>query len=454
MFSRVTLLPDDKTPPFPIAAMESPDQPLLLIREQIQHTESNNWFLRRVEGKYRPELQEKMRAIEEQNGRFPPLPPRLPRPQYALTANSLDPDNEESLRFYLACERGITSEVVSFVEKEGDDGRLPAQAVRQYGLEQASFSCKPEVARYLLEKGTVLHSGCFMRSVMNVDGRPSGDVCIFDKATAGGDDDDNDNDNEDSFISLLRAFIEVGFWHPNQAWESPTLRSPHIAICKRRTTSMAGRRRVVEFLLAHGADPNLGTFSENSRTTEKFAVNRESHELLDRSVRQGGRALVELLLRHGARPGRGGLGVLVLSHEWSLSCKHFDYDDDEWRLQLARRFLDEGWVRIDEIQWYQEPPTPVPPRLDPECSDWVDIHRGRVDYSHVYHEDETPLTRACVVSDWRFVEWLLERGADPDALEGKAYKERQRSDGSTYDPSRLRELVGRVRARLDCQHDD
>lgn len=230
--------------------MESPDQPLLLIREQIQHTESNNWFLRRVEGKYRPELQEKMRAIEEQNGRFPPLPPRLPRPQYALTANSLDPDNEESLRFYLACERGITSEVVSFVEKEGDDGRLPAQAVRQYGLEQASFSCKPEVARYLLEKGTVLHSGCFMRSVMNVDGRPSGDVCIFDKATAGGDDDDNDNDNEDSFISLLRAFIEVGFWHPNQAWESPTLRSPHIAICKRRTTMMTS-----------GASSSPGAFS-------------------------------------------------------------------------------------------------------------------------------------------------------------------------------------------------
>ncbi|RYP90301.1 hypothetical protein DL770_003597 [Monosporascus sp. CRB-9-2] len=393
--------------------MESLEDPLRLIREQIAHMEGTNKIFRRFDSKVRTDAKERVRDLEEQNGRFPPLPPRLPRPEYALTANLLDQD-EDSLKFYLACERGIMPDVISFVE---GNNHLPKQAVRQYGLEQASFGRKPEVARYLLKNGTLLHSNCFMRSVgINLSGATVEDISIFDKADCGGD--------EDSLISLLQAFIEVGSWHPNQPWESPTMRLPHVAICtpRARTDSM-----ILKFLLAHGADPNLGKFDKGTNVPGvTLSVNRQSPAMLNYAVAKSDLSMVDLLLRYGARPDCEGLHLL---HSIAQSFDHGDFTVR--RRPLAEYLLNHGLANVNEVK-------PMPWR-----------HEGTKLHMGGYTETETPLTRACAASDWEFVEWLLEHGADPDALDGKAYKEQWwcKPYFGPNDPSQLTKLINKVQEK-------
>ncbi|RYP47642.1 hypothetical protein DL768_006340 [Monosporascus sp. mg162] len=393
--------------------MESLEEPLRLVREQIAHMEGTSKIFRRFDSKVRPDAKERVRDLEEQNGRYPPLPPRLPRPKYALTANSLDQD-EDSLKFYLACERGIMPDVISFV---GKNNHLPKQAVRQYGLEQASFGRKSEVVRYLLENGTLLHNNCFMRSAkIDLSGATAKDICIFDKAACSGD--------EDALISLLQTFIEVGSWHPNQPWESPTMRLPYVAICTPRAITDSV---VLKFLLAHGADPNLGKFDKGTNMPGvTFAVNRQSPAMLNYAVARSDLSLVDLLLRHGARADCEGLHLL---HSIARPSNHGDFP--VLRRPLAEYLLNHNLANVNEVK-----PTP-----------WR--HEGSKLHMGGYTETETPLTLACAASDWEFVEWLLEHGADPDALDGKAYKEQWWSKPyfGPNDPSRLTELVIKVQGK-------
>ncbi|RYP09465.1 hypothetical protein DL765_008415 [Monosporascus sp. GIB2] len=228
--------------------MESLEERLCLVRERIAHMEASYDMIRKIYKKMKPEGYQRVRDIEEQNGRFPPLPPRLPWPEYALRADPVDQD-EDSLKFYLACERGIMSDVVSFI---GKDGHSPKQAVRQYGLEQASFGYKSEVARYLLENGTLLHNNCFIRSV-NIKKTPSGETDKY-------------------------AFIDVGSWHPNQPWET-YWKSPRVAICTPRAITDI---TLLKFLLAHSADPNVSSFSKTSTQQE----NRDNFVKLRRPLAQ------------------------------------------------------------------------------------------------------------------------------------------------------------------------
>ncbi|GJC77621.1 hypothetical protein ColLi_00459 [Colletotrichum liriopes] len=57
-------------------------------------------------------------------------------------------------------------------------------------------------------------------------------------------------------------------------------------------------------------------------------------------------------------------------------------------------------------------------------------------------EQETALTYACSMRDWGYVEWLLERGADPTLLEGKAF---------SYDHKKLMELMEKLAAANPSQ---
>lgn len=76
-----------------------------------------------------------------------PLPPRLPRPEYALTANLVDADDEVQVCFYDACATGSLEQVASHVEQ-----RAPSLAVMQFGMEQAAFAHQTTVVDYLLNK--------------------------------------------------------------------------------------------------------------------------------------------------------------------------------------------------------------------------------------------------------------------------------------------------------------
>ncbi|RYP24593.1 hypothetical protein DL767_008593 [Monosporascus sp. MG133] len=134
----------------------------------------------------RSEANQMVRDREEQNGRFPPSSPRLHWAEYVLAADSFDQD-EDSLKFYLACERGITPDVISFIGSDTIPGnRSSANMAWNWLLLVASLKCQDQTT-------------------------PSGDtsdnVCIFDKADGG--------DEEGSLISLLQAFIDVGSWHLN-----------------------------------------------------------------------------------------------------------------------------------------------------------------------------------------------------------------------------------------------
>ncbi|KAI0134710.1 hypothetical protein BJ170DRAFT_690941 [Xylariales sp. AK1849] len=362
--------------------MESSEDHLKLILEQIDYMEAESKVFRRREGKYKPGLNERVRDLEEQNGRFPPLPPRLPRPEYVLNANSLDRD-EESLKFFFACKQGIMPEIVAFVEKQSE---LPSQVVRQYGLEQASFGSKSEVARYLLEKGTMLHSYCFMRSI-KIERSPSGmtshNASLFD----GTDDEDTE-----PLIKLLQAFIEVQ-----------------------------------GFLLNHGADPNLARYLRGAKDSAcVFAIDRQSPNVLNSAVRDMDSSLIELLIRHGAKSDCEGLHLLH-----SLVKATGPRNFAEKRRPLAEYFLDRGLADVNAAK--QMP--------------WK--HEGTMLYLGGYTEEHTPLTYACAASDWDFVEWLLEKGADPDALSGKAYEEQwwMKPRIGPNDPSKLTELVDKIRKR-------
>ncbi|RYP63409.1 hypothetical protein DL771_009307 [Monosporascus sp. 5C6A] len=391
--------------------MESLEERLCLVRERIAHMEASYDMIRKIYKKMKPEGYQRVRDIEEQNGRFPPLPPRLPWPEYALGADSVDQD-EDSLKFYLACERGIMSDVVSFI---GKDGHSPKQAVRQYGLELASFGRKSEVARYLLENGTLLHNNCFIKSV-NIKKTPSGKtdkyVCLFDEADGG--------DDKGSLISLLQAFIDVGSWHPNQPWET-YWKSPCVAICTLRAITDI---TILKFLLAHGADPNVGGFGKTSCVQgANFALNRQSAAVLNGVVPKFDPLLIDLLLKHGARRDSEGLHFL---HLIVRRQNHGNFA--ELRRPFAQFVLDQGLADVNEVK---EMP-------------WR--HEGTRYYISGSYETETPLTRACAASDWEFVEWLLEHGADPDALDGKAYKEQwwcNPYDGPN-DPSQLAKLIKKV----------
>ncbi|KAH8883650.1 hypothetical protein GQ53DRAFT_752874 [Thozetella sp. PMI_491] len=338
------------------------------IREQISYMEQLNADRRRRN----PMILTSSRKTDGRGDSFQPLPPHLPRPEYALFAHIVGLDDPE-LAFYVASQRGNLDYVASYVERLG-----PSHAARQFALEQACFGNQPAVVRYLLGQGTLLHSNAFVRSVPK-PGFTDGLVA-------------NILDEGRDPLPLVRVFVESG-WHPNQAWVAPSTNRSQVLLGDSRCVT---NRPLVTYLLEHGADPNLGGADD-----EGSPPNRCSGEVLNRAVGQWDPALIDLLLAHGADPAYAHPLHIVAQCCGSMPFPHKPFSQ---RRLLCEYLLATKAAGVNDVRW-------VASRRMTASPAGVDMN-----------EEATPFIMACAGEDWEFAKWLLEHGADPHLLGGKALK--------------------------------
>ncbi|KAI8663633.1 hypothetical protein NCS57_00964800 [Fusarium keratoplasticum] len=374
------------------------------IREHIARMELANANRRRAEREIAAYPPQPGLASQDDDD-LPALPPRLPRPEYSTNANVITQTDPRELGFYVACAQGWLPQVESYLE-ECD----PTQAVRQYGLERASFANQPDVALCLLKHGTILHDNVFLRSWTDPPKYAGGRgkvVTLFDKG-------------REVSIPLLEVFVEFG-WHPNQLWtgfswmDNNRLVSPII--------ESLGNRPLLTFLLSHGADPMIS--HHNVGIGDSKPLNRRaSSKVLGYAILTGDPTLVALLVAHGADPAyamplhelvkwKGGAGTTAFSV----------------RRPMAEFILSSGMAGVNDIK-------KVP---------FLDMTRP------ARMENLTTFAFACAGQDWEYAEWLLEHGADPNLLNGRAFEPTYFSkphDGPN-DPQAVRDLVDRVRARRE-----
>ncbi|KAK2050968.1 hypothetical protein LY76DRAFT_652606, partial [Colletotrichum caudatum] len=337
---------------------------------------------------------------------FPPLPPRLPRPEYAVQDGLLNPEDTAELDFYCACRMGYQDDVEAYVRAV-----MPRHAVRQFGLQMASFGNQPQIARYLLLIGTTLHGYVFEGTEPGSRRKqtPRG-ASTFDRYPKG-----------DILIPLFQTFIDFG-WHPNQAWE-PTQNTwpvwPFYYLC------CVWNPPLVRFLVSHGADPDIGScwpefraihaLRERLDYSMEIPLHRQSTSTLELAIEGCDAASFEMLRASSSLTisiaGLNPLFILALPAEE-------DHRDDEnsetasYKLLPfdGRRVIAEHMLSFDD----------------------VDINRVRI---MERGKQQTALTYACSMRDWEYVEFLLERGADPSLLDGKA---------SPHDHEKLRELMSKL----------
>ena len=289
--------------------------------------------------------------------------------------------------------------------KEHVESLQPPNMVRQYGLEQASFAGRPDVARYLLESGATLHSNAFSHADMEkreyVKTEYVNSKTIFHILEGSRD-----------IIAMLEVFLDTG-WHPNQPWHHPQNKDTCRAI-----TSINGDKLVVKYLVERL--PDL-----------RFAPR---HGSLYRAVITLDTELLDLLLLHGA--------------DATVGAPLFELVDSKMeRLMMTR-------IRVIR------PPLPFSSRR--ATAEWLLQHnvpvngvakmpsRNMVAHSPLQlWQDETALSLPCRAEDWEFAEWLLENGADPELLEGRALQQLWWSfpEYGKNGPSVARELVEKVRHR-------
>ncbi|KAH7144218.1 hypothetical protein B0J13DRAFT_635190 [Dactylonectria estremocensis] len=208
------------------------------MRTRIAQTEQWNASRRDTEAPLRPHYaQEHRNWGDGQLPVLPALPPHLPRPEYAERARLIG-QYEQEIPFYVACELGLMPQVASFIQEAN-----PSQAVLQFGLEQASFGNQPTVARFLLERGTILHDNVFLRREGGEPGNSLNDISIFDRER---------QESQDP-LDLVQVFLDFG-WHPNQLWNGTAVlhNFPKAPLIECLTN-----RPLLTLLLSHGADPAL-----------------------------------------------------------------------------------------------------------------------------------------------------------------------------------------------------
>ena len=338
-----------------------------------------------------------------------PLPP-LPRPQYAISPGVVGSSDEE-LDFYVACEQGHLGEVVAYVER-----LQPLKIVLQYGLEQASFGNQPTVARYLIKNGAELHGNIFQRCAYLSEQKKDSlyDLSIFFK----------NRDQEGDLLTLLQVFVDAG-WHPNQSWLAPQSEEQELALFRCFTT-----KPLIKFLLEHGADPNLGWGS----TVPHLAIDRRKGVVFTKAVKAWDPELLDLLVSHGADPTLGAPLFEVAVRRPGVV---------ETRRQPGR---------------YDKPPIPFSQRratAERLLYHGVDVNAVRrikrlyLSWPNPGAREETALTQACCAEDWEFVEWLLEKGANPELLNRRALQEQWWGFPhiGPNDTTVVEELIEKVKAR-------
>ncbi|RSL99931.1 hypothetical protein CEP52_009447 [Fusarium oligoseptatum] len=333
---------------------------------------------------------------------LPALPPRLPRPEYSTTPHSITQTDRGELGFYVACAEGCLSQVESYLEEHN-----PTQAVRQFGLERASFANQVDVARYLLRYGTILHDNVFLRSWTDppkYKRGPTTVVSLFDK------------DREVS-IPLLEVFIEFG-WHPNQLWTGFAPMDNNRRV--NPIVESLGNRPLLDFLLSHGADPMISHHNVAIGGWQRWS--RRSNIVLGSAVLRADISLVALLVAHGADPAYAQPLHELVKWKGGMYITAFPV-----RLPMIEYVFSSGMAGVNDIKKVtfldMSPP-------------------GRI-------EDLTPFAYACAAQDWEYAEWLLEHGADPDLLNGRAFEPMYFRlyvpDMGPSDPQVVRDLVDRVR---------
>jgi ankyrin repeat protein len=196
-----------------------------------------------------------------------PLPPPLPK---GLVEFYRPPYNEDAINtqvepFTTACREGRLDLVKDWVEKHGDVLR---QVGRQHGLAFATLGDQLDVVRYLLEEGGA-----------HIDGAAIELACM------------------NASLGMFEILVEHGY-HPNQQIPSPMGR------LGTALTNCLQSFEVIKFLLASGADPDLGPWRDTRcrpwgmRATPP--LDRQSGIALDEAVKAGRLDIAELLLQHGA----------------------------------------------------------------------------------------------------------------------------------------------------------
>ncbi|KAF7563660.1 hypothetical protein G7046_g475 [Stylonectria norvegica] len=343
------------------------------MRGRVAFTESLNKSRRDAEKFYAlaPVEQYEVQQIQvARKGQLPPLPPRLPRPEYA-TKSKLIGEGVGEVGFYAACEQGLVPQVASFVQEAN-----PTQAVRQFGLEQASFGNQPVVARYLLEHGTAIHDNAFFR-------REKDEYCEADNTIF-----DNGHDS----LPLIQVFLDFG-WHPNQLWNwtraSDNMSTALLSKCLKN-------KRLFALMLSRGAEPGLS--QHNIGAYDITPLNRRSSNIVDQAVRQWDSSLIALLLDYGAcLDGAQPLHKVIVWGGQGSKAPPFSK-----RRPMAQYLLSSGIAKVDEIKrvvFFDVISQPCPRT-----------------------ENITPFVYACAAQDWEMAKWLLEKGADSCALSGRAFE--------------------------------
>ena len=377
-------------PEYNMASEES----LEAMRTRIVQTEQQNAARRDKEFGYPPLAD--VQVTVDGDHELPDLPPLLPRPQYALEPYLISQAIWE-VYFYVACEQGQMPRVTSLAEEYN-----PSQAILQFGLEQASFGNQPAVARYLLEKGTILHDNAFLRCEFGQE------LSIFDRARddpialvqaikAGQMPKDKetsifDRGREDP-IALVQVYLDFG-WHPNQLWHGNQVseNAP-----KQPLVESLANKPLLTLLLSHGADPhishhNVGLFdytslSRRSGSTIDFAIWSWDHSLLALLIENGAKTSYTRPLHEAVRPQ--GLSPLKIPFSE--------------RRPMVEYLISSGISQVDEIKsivFNEFIASPRPTRT----------------------EDLTAFVYACAAQDYEMAEWLLEHGADPYVLGRKAFQ--------------------------------
>ncbi|KAF2962900.1 hypothetical protein GQX73_g10671 [Xylaria multiplex] len=288
--------------------------------------------LEQITNKEKARLNEKCMLLEAPYAHLPPLPPALPDFWHAINTRFEPPE----MKFFTWCIDGQRDAMEEYIEAQ--EGRI-GERVLQRGLVSACEGGRADVVRYLLKKGA------------RVSGRAVEHAC------------------QRCDLTLFEVFIEHG-WNPNQ--QIPSLDGGFGVALPHCTRDL----RIVQFLLAQGADPNLGPFISWKRSGlgSTPPMDRNSGDALTRAARNGNIEVIDLLLQHGA----------VL--EWSTPL-HSALCSWPQNRQVFVYFLRLGADPNKDIRY-------------PYGTAW---------------DGGTPLLWAMRSRNWDAIELLLESGADPEA---------------------------------------
>lgn len=304
--------------------------------ERVEQTISR--WEERVEERNAPFTRELQSIFDELD--LPPLPSPLPKAIWeSLRAPWLTYINKEVEPFTIACQEGQLETVRCWATEKKD---LLGQVGLQFGLALAAWKDHTSTVHYLLGEG-----GAFL------------DSAVIEMAC------------DNLSTAMFQVAIEHGY-HPNQQIPS---RSGHLSIA---LIQCLENYEVTKYLLAHGADPDLGRWQDFRRQPWKEVraappMDRQCGIALDIAVRKGNLALTELLLNHGAH-----VNYARPIHE--LISRKIDAEEQQWR-----------------------------PFMDLLCRHGLDVNASKASRGNPYRG----LHFAVHMHQWKLVEELLVRGADP-----------------------------------------